>query len=175
MISENEVWYPIPMYEELYEINKNGEIRSLHKRNFQNLMDQRIDRAGYYEVRLSKGGKNKSKYVHRLLGLTFMDNPDNKCCINHLDGNRLNNELSNLVWATQAENMKHAYDTGLITFVGKCRSVIDECSGMIFESIKKASEYNLIPYSTCKGYLNGNRQNVTCLVYIEQSTRFGLI
>ena len=132
-------------------------------------MPQRIDRGGYLTVRLSKKGKDSTIYVHRLLGFAFIPNPDAKPMINHKDGNKLNNSISNLEWVTHAENMKHAYLIGLvINLPGRCRKIIDRCTGKIFESIKIAAEFNLIPYSTCKNYLNGNRSNPTCLGYMDK-------
>lgn len=163
-----EVWVPVKKYEGLYEINQDSVVRSLNKRNFHKIMPQRIDRGGYLTVRLSNKGKDCTVYVHRLLGFAFLDNPENKCCINHIDGNKRNNDLSNLEWVTMAENMQHAYRLGLIVdFPGKCRKVIDKCSGAVFESIKMAADFYMIPYSTCKNYINGNRQNPTCLSYLN--------
>jgi hypothetical protein len=49
------------------------------------------------------------EYVHRVLAEAFIPNPENKRTVNHIDGNRLNNQLSNLEWATYSENMIHAH------------------------------------------------------------------
>jgi len=163
----DQIWIPVKNYEGLYEVNEFSEVRSLSKRNYYKIMPQRIDRAGYWTVRLSNKGKDCTVYVHRILGFAFLENTDNKCCINHIDGNKRNNNILNLEWVTHAENMKHAYSTGLIiTLPGRCRKIIDNCSGVVFESIKKAADYYLIPYSTCKNYVNGNRNNPTCLSYL---------
>ncbi len=51
--------------------------------------------------------------THRLMGLAYLPNPENKRTINHIDGNKLNNNLTNLEWSTHAENCQHAHDTGL--------------------------------------------------------------
>lgn len=64
---------------------------------------------GYQRVSLL----NKSYYVHRLVAIHFINNPENKPQINHKDGNKLNNDVSNLEWVNCSENLKHAYDTGL--------------------------------------------------------------
>lgn len=163
-----EIWVPVKKYEGLYEINQLGFVKSLQKKKYGYIMNQRIDRAGYNTVRLMKPDiKSSTQYVHRLLGLAFLDNPENKCCINHIDGNKRNNNLRNLEWATKAENMQHAYRSGLVAFPGKCRKIIDTCSGAIFESIKIAADFYMIPYSTCKNYINGNRHNPTCLNYFN--------
>ena len=165
---DNEIWAPVHGYEGYYEINQDGDVKSLHKHNYGYIMKQRIDRGGYNTVRLAKPAlKSSTKYVHRLLGFAFIDNPQSKPMINHIDGNKLNNNISNLEWITHSENMKHAYSSGLIiSMPDRCRKIIDNCSGVVFESIKKAADYYLIPYSTCKNYVNGNRNNPTCLSYL---------
>jgi hypothetical protein len=65
---------------------------------------------GYVLVRVAE---NKSYSIHRLLALAFIPNPDNKPEVNHIDGNKHNFILSNLEWVTRAENVQHAYRTGL--------------------------------------------------------------
>jgi hypothetical protein len=57
--------------------------------------------------------KGKSHRVHRLVALTYLPNLENKATVNHIDGNKHNNMLCNLEWATSSENMQHACDTGL--------------------------------------------------------------
>ena len=54
-----------------------------------------------------------SHLIHRLVAITFLDNPNNKLTVNHKDGNKLNNHLCNLEWATYSENCKHSYDNNL--------------------------------------------------------------
>ena len=78
------------------------------------IMKQTIN-GGYYRVYLRKNTKRKTLLVHRILALVFIPNIDNKPCINHIDGNKLNNSLTNLEWVTYGENQKHAYRIGLIT------------------------------------------------------------
>lgn len=85
-----------------YSINKNGEVR--------NDVTGRIKKPyinsanGYLTVDLYSGNKSKKVTVHRLLAEAFIPNPENKPCIDHKDGNRQNNSLSNLRWATYSEN-----------------------------------------------------------------------
>jgi len=62
---------------------------------------------GYYKVDLCKNGKHKHFFIHRLIALYYIPNPDNKPNIDHKDRNRKNNNISNLRWATQKENMNN--------------------------------------------------------------------
>lgn len=68
---------------------------------------------GYRCVRLWKNNKTKLFKLYRLIAIHFIPNQENKKFINHIDGNRLNEELSNLEWCTASENMIHAYKNNL--------------------------------------------------------------
>lgn len=68
---------------------------------------------GYYQVSLCIDGKYRHFQVHRLVAEAFIPNPENKPQVNHIDGNKLNNDISNLEWVTRSENQLHAYKTGL--------------------------------------------------------------
>lgn len=154
-------WKKVKDYEGLYEINETGHVRSLHKRNFQKIMPQRVDRAGYLTVRLSKKGKDSTVYVHRLLGFAFISNPAplNKRFINHKDCNKLNNSLENLEWVSHSENMKHAYSSGVLNKnKGKNHHEAAplKCieTGEVFHTIKAAAENAGMNYNTFRNALN---------------------
>ncbi|QEM43271.1 HNH endonuclease [Bacillus phage Chotacabras] len=68
---------------------------------------------GYNRAMLHNGKNRKNVFVHRLVALAFIPNPDNKPQVNHKDGNKLNNKVSNLEWVTPSENIQHAYDSEL--------------------------------------------------------------
>jgi len=72
-----------------------------------------LGKVGYYYLDLYSNNKSTKIALHRLLALHFIPNPENKRTVNHIDGNKLNNSLSNLEWATDSENTKHAYDNNL--------------------------------------------------------------
>ena len=65
-------------------------------------------------VATSFDGVRVNLYIHRAIALAFIPNPENKPCINHKDGNKLNNSIDNLEWCTHQENMIHAGKTGLL-------------------------------------------------------------
>ena len=76
-------------------------------------MKGHVDSCGYREVLLSENGKTNNARVHRLMAETFIPNPYNLRDVNHKDGNKLNNDISNLEWVSHSSNVKHAYDNGL--------------------------------------------------------------
>lgn len=103
-----------------YRIREDGIVESCYKPKTSILTDtwqevkQVLDKSsGYYLVTLCYKGKRQNKRVHRLLMEAFVPNPENKPQVNHKDGNKLNNCLSNLEWATSSENSQHSYDNGL--------------------------------------------------------------
>ncbi len=63
----------------------------------------------YMHITIYKNWKRKSEKVHRLLAQTFINNPENKPQVNHIDGNKSNNNLNNLEWSTAKENIQHAF------------------------------------------------------------------
>jgi hypothetical protein len=74
---------------------------------------QHETKEGYFRVQLWSGGFVKHHLVHRLVANAFITNPDGKPQVNHIDGNKKNNNVENLEWVTQSENQIHAYKLGL--------------------------------------------------------------
>lgn len=108
----------IPGYEELYAVTDNGRV--LRKVGYGCLKERWLKMSktnsgrGYYCVSLSKNGKVTNFRVHRLVATLFIANPDEKKCVNHINGDKLDNRVENLEWATHSENTLHAFKTGLI-------------------------------------------------------------
>lgn len=109
----NEVWKDVVNYEGYYKISNMGRVKSLLGRN-ERLMKTHISRNGYVKLDLSKIGQTKKVYVHRLVAQAFIDNPDDKPVVNHINSDKQDNRLSNLEWVTQKENILHAIALGLI-------------------------------------------------------------
>lgn len=105
-----EQWQDIPGYEGLYQVSTLGRIKG--NRGIKSL---RIDKRGYLTVWLCKDSIQKNYKAHRLVALAFIPNPENKATVNHIDGNKQNNCVENLEWATHSENINHANRTGLRT------------------------------------------------------------
>lgn len=90
-----------------YQVSNTGKVKNVSRNR---ILIGEIDN-GYHRVIL----KDKKKYyVHRLVSQLFLSNPNNLPCINHKDGNKLNNNVNNLEWCTYSYNTKHGYENGLI-------------------------------------------------------------
>ena len=100
----------IANYDGQYKICKNGKVWSSITEKY---LSPAKTSGGYYTVSLYKNKKSKTHYIHRLLAEAFIANPDNMPCINHIDGIKDNNDLSNLEWCSYSENNRHAYSNGL--------------------------------------------------------------
>jgi hypothetical protein len=107
-----EEWKDIEGYEGLYQVSNHGRVKSF-KYGKEKILKGSITTKGYLQVYLHKDNKIKRFNGHRLIAIHFIPNPDNKPQVNHIDGNKLNNNISNLEWNTQSENLNHAFDTGL--------------------------------------------------------------
>jgi hypothetical protein len=104
---ENQNFIDIIGYEGLYQINKNGEILNI-KRN--KLLKGYIN-FRYRMVMLCKNGNKTNHLLHKLLATQFIPNPDNLPQIDHIDKNKLNNNLENLRWVSHQTNMRNVDKT----------------------------------------------------------------
>ena len=132
-----EVWKDIKGYEGLYQVSNYGRIKSLdriikdsHRSYNKNdkILKLSFNFQKYLMVNLSKYGVKKSYRVNRLVAEAFIPNPLNKSQVNHIDGNKINNNVENLEWVTPSENMQHAYKNGLINITDEYRELKSESS-----------------------------------------------
>lgn len=130
---EKEIWKNIEGFEN-YQISSYGRVKSYYN-NKESILKQIKDSHGYYFVNLYKNKISKISYLHRLVSENFIENPENKPQVNHKDGIKTNNHISNLEFCTAKENIQHAFLTGLM----------ENCRKASKESVKKAHETNKKP------------------------------
>jgi len=178
------MWKDINGYEGHYKVNINGDVMSFKRFNKTGnksdvfILKPKIDAYGYHEVSLFIGGKVKCMKIHRLVAIAFIENPQNKPQVNHIDANKINNNLSNLEWATPQEDANHRRINNLIPkgknhySYGKCggesktaKIVLNIENGVFYDCVKDAAKAYDIKYKTLVGMLNGRDNNWTNLIY----------
>ena len=171
----DEVWKDVQGYEGLYQVSNFGRIKSLERvvkwfaRNHwcerfdcEKILSQEKNTTGYKTIKLFKDGKKKKLNVHRLVAVAFIPNPEKKETVNHKDGDRTNNNVSNLEWATYSENNQHAYDVlGKVgIWTGKpthnSRKVLRVDTGVVFRSVRMAAKsIGVNQSSLCEALMRG--------------------
>jgi hypothetical protein len=125
---------------------------------------------GYCRVVLVSN-KGYGKYIHRLIAEAFIDNPENKPQVNHINGVKHDNRIENLEWATAKENIQHAYDTGLANNDYLKVKIINTVTGQVYSSMVEAAEKEGVSLGNLKHYLLGDCTNLTNLEYLDESKR----
>lgn len=123
-----EIWKNIDGYGQDYQVSNYGRIKSFKRYKEGKLLATPATQQGYPQVSLSLNGVDQPHLVHRLVATHFLPNPENKPQVNHLDGNKLNNRVDNLEWATPQENVQHAYNLGLAKVKSGSESHLYKCS-----------------------------------------------
>jgi hypothetical protein len=135
---------------DMYEVSDHGRVRSFYSGRILSLQPHKD---GYLQVALSRDGKSYHRLVHRLVAMAFSDCTDYSLEVNHVDGDKTYNDISNLDWVTPSENVIHAYRTGLHKGTNKRIQIIE--NGKEFESLKLCAEYlNVNPASICHALKN---------------------
>lgn len=148
------IWKKVPKFEK-YEVSNYACVRKVSNKY---VLKQRI-KGGYYTVRFG----NKEMRVHRVVALAFLRSPKkDQIYVNHIDGNKFNNNLSNLEWITPTENTKHALKTSLIKSYTRKVYRIDPKTNKIlkvFNSIKEVTSILGFTYTTIKRMCEQNKEN----------------
>jgi hypothetical protein len=108
-----EIWKTITNFEN-YEVSNLGRIRRKYLKGYK--FRKPVNQRGYLTITFSIGSKFKKFQLHRLVAFEFIENIDNKRCVNHINGIKTDNRIENLEWVTHSENEKHSFDVlGKIT------------------------------------------------------------
>lgn len=147
-----------------YSVTRDGVVRNDRTGH---IKQAALANSGYYFVRLWVNGKGKNFFVHRLVAQAFVQNPENKPEVNHIDGDKTNNVASNLEWVTGAENKRHCREVlGKINRNPNTKAANNACkkrvrcidTGTEYESITTAAKAIGSSQSSLSAHLLGWRE-----------------
>lgn len=110
-MEEEVTWIDVLNYEKFYQVSDLGKIYSKRQKK---IMKFKTDKAGYKKVNLFNEKGSKTFMVHRVVAISFLQNPENKPEVNHKNKIKSDNRLLNLEWSTVAENLEHKLNFTLI-------------------------------------------------------------
>jgi len=179
-----EVWKDIQNYEGLYQVSNLGRIKALAKtyrtgeyygeRYQPEKIIKPFSNYRYLCVDLNKNAVSKKHRVHRIVAITFLENPNNLSEVNHINGDKFDNRAENLEWCTRSHNQLHAYSIGLqkvkhgaeLTW---SKRVVDTNTNVIYETISEAATSCNVSVASLSRYLNGVRQNKTSMRFYDET------
>lgn len=136
-----------------YAISNKGRLKNVKNGK---MLKLQISPHGYHNCVVSQNGIKKNLRIHRLVAILFIKNEENKPYVNHIDGNKLNNEISNLEWCTAKENDTHARKNKLKTGNKPVKATsIEDGSEFVFYSTGEASAILGINNGSVNRALNG--------------------
>lgn len=151
---QSEIWLPIKGFETKYEVSSLSNIRTIKTGR---IKKQNLNPNGYLMVVLTKG---INKYPHRLSAEAFIPNPLNLPQVNHLDGNKQNNDISNFEWASRSRNIKHGFEMGLITSNGKGKFLSLNPNSKSVIAIKEMTIIEFGSLIECAKYIGAGYSNL---------------
>ena len=166
-----EIWKTIEGFKD-YQISNIGNIKTLSKliKNTygfslrkEKIIKKNVSKLGYCKFAFSKEGKRHTFLLHRLVAQAFIPNPENKPCVNHINGIKTDNRVENLEWNTYSENMKHAFKLGLNKY--------KDGNGENGKN-SKLKEYQVLDIRTCflnrHEYMNKYNISMGCIQGIQE-------
>ena len=156
-----------------YQVSNLGRVKSLARTSFhpkgyvvqykEKILKQSFERNGYTRVGLSRDGKVKSYYIHVLVAEAFIPNPDNLPEVNHIDENKMNNQVNNLEWCNHKYNSIHGTRASRISKANTNNKKVSKqvlCieTGVIYPSVHEAGRQMNLDFGeiarVCRGYRN---------------------
>lgn len=156
------------IYKKDYIVYENTQVYSLKRNRFLAHSNMKI---GYLSVCIH----NKTTALHRIMAECFLPKNEGKNCVNHKDGNKLNNNIDNLEWCSYKDNSKHAWETGLKkyhentrkgTSIAHSKLVLDTQTGIFYQSAEEAAVVFNIQPKTLRAMLNNKFRNKTNLKWV---------
>lgn len=180
---QDEIWKDVKHYEGLYVVSNYGRVKNVRTNHY---LVQHNNGRGYLCVDLWKFNKGRREYVHRLVAMAFIPNPENKPTVNHKDEDKQNNYVENLEWMTYQENNNYGSHNVKSIETRKNNGVFENqrkrwtehnpskenpkygasnnaarkviCEDKLFECIKDCAEYYDVNYGALRGYLSDDKR-----------------
>jgi hypothetical protein len=157
-MSEVETFVKIDGFEK-YEVSNLGKVRNIKSGR---ILKPFLIQSGYLVHGLYENNKRKTLLLHRIIATAFIDNPEAKPCVNHIDENKLNNDLSNLEWCTERENSIHGTRTKRVAEKLSQKVIQLDLNDNVlseFESMHQAERETGVALSSISSCCNGKRKS----------------
>jgi len=161
-----EIWKDIKDYEGIYQVSNLGRIKSISRvkwNRFQfinveeKILKTSIHKTGYINIQLSKNSVSKNFSLHRLIAECFIENPEKKPCINHINGKKEDNSIDNLEWSTYSENNLHARKSGLNKISMRQRESAKKLCSKIVLNLETGIFYDTIQAAAASYNVSGKK------------------
>lgn len=156
-------WREITEFSRKYYVSNHGDVKVIYTNGKEKIMKPWITNAGYKMIGFYKNGKKKSFTIHRLVAETFLDNPDSKDTVDHINRDKLDNRVENLRWATYGEqNLNCNYKCCEFKLIDNDNNIYH------FNSQGEARDVLKLPIGYISRLVNGDRkQTMGYRLYLE--------